>query len=190
MLLQILLQAQDVEEIRSAAAARDASAPVRLPPLPIVAGAWKRDLRTCYDTQLPVVANQGWRFVNFEVVNGREVYKPGYLANVTGAVLDVRVRTRFESLPLERGVSLSLRFLTSYEHMGSMSFACVRGCVCANLTLEGHVGTGPAHVSLQHSVSTPVTQSAACTLRFRVRNETASGERKVKLMGVTIRAPI
>ena len=192
VLLQMLLSAQDAEGTRGAEAAADAAAPLRRPPAPLVPGAWKRDLRTCYDTrldegQLAVTSKKGWKYVAYETIRGNKVHKPGFVAESAGAEIELKVRTRFELLPLGEPVELSVRFLTSYEHMGSATLTCVRGCTCGEMTLEGH---SLERVSVERAVKTSASQAAECTLRLRVRGETQSGENKFKLLGVTINAKI
>ena len=191
VLLQMLTSAQDAAgEIEGAESGPDASAPHRMPKSPIAPGAWQRSLCLCYDEPV-VTSNVGWMYVTHETVRGKSVHKPGFLAYTTGAELVFRVQTFFESLPRNQSVNLSVRFLTSYEHMGSALLTCVRGCACKELLLEGHsLVRDPAQVSLMQAASTAVTQAAECTLRLRVRSETLSGEHKVKMLGVTVNAQI
>ena len=190
-LIGLLVEAQDAAD----AACGDADEemlPVALPPwAPLSPGAFAAPLRLCNDASKlePRVAD-GWSYVKTELVRNRTVAKPGWIATQPGAVLEFAVTSRFahtaNASAAAENATLAVTFLTSYEHMGDASLACVDGCACDGATLEGHVA---AHVSLQRTVELPVSQASACVLRLVVLPTTASGEHKVKLIDVAVNAP-
>jgi hypothetical protein len=181
-LLSLLLGAQDAADEAAPAP------PVLLPRnAPLSGCAWPPARRSCAaaDNITPTRA-PGWHYTAFEVVKGKQVWKQGWLANATGATMEVPLRTRLRALPPAQTVELTVRFLTSYEHMGAMELSCVPpSCSCAPLTLQGHVA---AHVSIEHTATTNVTQAEACALRLAVLPDTLSGEHKVKLLGFSLSA--
>jgi hypothetical protein len=182
-LLSLLLSAQDAAADEAATAP-----PVQLPRnAPLSAGAWLPAGRSCAtaDNLSPTRA-EGWHYAAFEVVKGRQVWKQGWFANSTGATLEVPLRTRVRALPPAQAVALTVRFLTSYEHMGAAELSCMQpSCSCAPLMLQGHVAT---RVSVEQTATTNVTQAEACMLRLAVLPDTLSGEHKVKLLGFSLSA--
>jgi hypothetical protein len=190
-LLSLLLAAQDaadeaeVEEDADGAAAL----PVLLPRnVPLSgAAAWPPASRSCAEADnLTPSRAEGWHYTPFEIVKGRQVWKKGWLANATGATLELPLRTRMRALPAEQAVALTVRYLTSYEHMGAAQLSCVApSCECAPLTLQGHAGE---RVSVERSAMTRVSQAEACTLRMTVLPDTLSGEHKVKILGFSLAA--
>lgn len=184
MLLEALLSAQDAAA--AVACEGPASAPfvARMPKVPIRAGAFAQKLRLCNDgAQLAVTVNDGWHYAASELIKGRQVYKAGWIANASGAVLQFTVHTRVPTLPADAQPLLRLQFLTSYEHMGAAELRCVSGCACAPERLEAHL---KERVSVEHAGGGRVTQSAACELRLTVLPETRSGEHKFKLLGLSV----
>jgi hypothetical protein len=182
-LLSLLLGAQDAAD-----AAGEAAAPVALPRnAPLVAGAWLPVQRSCaLPEHLGPTRAEGWHYTAFEVVKGAQVFKQGWIANTTGATLELPLRTRMHSVPPAQPVNLTVRFLTSYEHMGAAELTCVQpSCSCAPVTLQGHVSE---RVSVEHAATTAVSQAEACTLRLVVLPDTRSGEHKVKLLGFSLSA--
>jgi hypothetical protein len=113
------------------------------------------------------------------------VWKAGWVANTTGALLEFPFRTRVAELPEEARARLTVRFLTSYAGMGAARLACASGCECEPAVLEGHVN---GSVSVECDAHVAVTQATACTLQLRVLEETRSAGHKFKLLGVTLSA--
>lgn len=192
-LLRLLLSAQTLADAEpSLLTPQSLSLSIGWPPgAPFNRGAWDaagNASRACFEPEdlrpHPGAATSNWTLVQHEVVKGNIVFKPGWLANTTGAVLELPVRTVLHGVR-ERSdrVRLVLRYLTSYEHMGSIDFACVKGCDCRPLIVDGHTD---ARVSIEHDVSTEVMQADECTLRFTVRPETRSGEHKFKILGFAV----
>ena len=130
--------------------------------------------------------SRDWVYVNSEKVNGHDVFKPGWISNVSGARLEVTTTTRLLSLPPETRLQLLVKFLRSYEHMGAVSMACVSGCECEPVVLQGH---GSEQVSIEEVAATLVTQSGECALAFTVLAETLSGEHKAKIISLSIKEP-
>jgi hypothetical protein len=182
-LLSLLLAAQDAAS--GEADACDASPlPVALPAAPLVRGARAPGLRACEEAeQLGVTAADGWALVKTELVNGHIVHKPGWIATTPGAELSFNISTSFPAAPREARVALTLRFLTSYEHMGVAELRCVAGCACERALLQAHA---EAHVSVEHTGGVSATQAHACALALRVLDASASpgAEHKFKLVGV------
>ena len=156
---------------------------------PTVASAAERMCTEAEQLSVTPLTPDGWRWVDSELVKGKIVWKPGWIANASGAEAELSVRTL---LPGGGGgggggnVVLSLLHLTSYEHMGVLGVSCVAGCVCEPTELDAHVDGG--RVSVERRGELAVSQAELCTLRLRVLDRTSSGERKWKLTGVTVDA--
>ena len=75
-------------------------------------------------------------------------------------------------------VLLALGYLTSYEHMGAFSVACVSGCACTGL--RNVSATLDWHASIYKFVYFAASQSAHCRLNITSLRNTLSGEHKVK----------
>ena len=123
---------------------------------------------------------------------------PGVVALAPGATLDLPIDTR-----LVRGggggsggedesarMRVGLKYLASYEHMGTARVECARGCTCEPTTIDAHRSPGPGErpisLALEHSIVV-VGALAECTLRVRVLDATASGGHKFKLTQVSVR---
>ena len=181
MLVGLLAETQALVENSTFASALQPEAVAPLTP-----GLEAPSLRKCAEgTQLAVRRADGWHYVQMEVVKGAPVYKPGWLANVSGAVLEFEVNTRMYALAKEARVQLSLQHLSSFERMGMAQVSCVGKCVCAPAQLDGH-STDPEHVSIEKELVLSVTQTRHCLVRLEVLAETRSGEHKVKLLGYTV----
>ena len=122
----------------------------------------------------------------------------------------------FESLLVPLFLSIAqvvLMLLRSYEHMGRARISCIYGCKCSggswghDLPLWGRqVPTSPAsgtgfdvdchapseqHGRVSHGASAVlqgVTQASAYVVRVEVLGGSSSGEHKVKVISVTVRA--
>lgn len=127
-------------------------------------------------------------------VNGKEVFKPGWIANETGASLWLEFNSEFRRLDRAAPAVVTLSYLSSYEHMGQVRVACVAGCDCVQkgeekegeLIIDAH--DSEHHYSVQASAQVNVTQHRHCRLKLTVLERTRSGERKFKLVGLDIRA--
>jgi hypothetical protein len=183
-LLTLLLSAQDAADGDGCDA--PPPPPVALPAAPLVRGARAPSLRACEEPeQLGVTRADGWALVKTELVSGRLVHKPGWIATAPGAELVFNLSTRFAAAPAEARVALTLRFLTSYEHMGVAELRCVGGCACEPATLQAHAAE---HVSVEHSGGVQVTQAAQCALSLRVldASDSPGAEHKFKLVGAAV----
>jgi hypothetical protein len=156
---------------------------------PMSAGAFAAPLRLCnVAAALAARRAEGWHHTQTELVKGHLVHKPGWIAVQPGAILDFSVATRFwAAARSQAAATLAVTHLISYEHMGSAELSCVSGCECTPVVLEGHT-TQP--VSIEQLVELPVSQAEVCVLSLRVRNETQSGEHKVKLISISATAPL
>ena len=140
---------------------------------------------------LEPVANHGWEMVMEEEMfdhgthTTRKVQKPGLIATVPGSSMRLLVNTRFPHTPEAAPVSLTVQYLTSYEHMGIATLACVHRCVCEPQVLNG-THAGVVKVSTDASTTFNVTQSRHCAVELTVANATDSGEHKVKFLGITV----
>lgn len=76
-----------------------------------------------------------------------------------------------------------LAHLKSYAGMGRARVECRSGCTCEPSVLEGHWGV---KASMQMIHKFRASQSARCTLRVTVLQQTGSGGRKVKLAGLMV----
>ena len=186
-LLSLLIAAQDVMPPGCGAVNDTASLPpVSRLPTPISEHGRTVTPHSCLDADhIAPTRNDSWFFVRHEVVKGAIVWKEGWVANTSGAVLEFPFRTRLVELPPAARARLTVRILTSYEGMGAARLACLSGCACEPTVLEGHVN---GSVSVEYDAHVPVTQAAQCTLQLRVLDETRSGGHKVKLLGVTLGA--
>jgi hypothetical protein len=171
------------------AAAQDEPPPLPGPvEPPISADVASPPLRMCADgSQLAVRQAAGWAYLAKETVHNQTVYKPGWVASEAGAVMEVEIGTRFHTLPKETDVSLTLAFLSSYEHMGRVEASCVRGCECDSAVFDAH-SSQPEHVSVEAAGLLRVSQARRCNVRLVVLEGTSSGERKWKLLGLTVNA--
>jgi len=175
-LIWLLAAAQDADETCDEPLLR--SPPISLPP-PLL-GEATSDLRRCAEPgEMNVTLADGWTFVVSEEVNNATVMKPGWLASTPGAVLEFSV-----SAPNEQ-VMLTLRYLISYQRMGTALLTCKAGCSCAPVTLQGHAVGG---VSIEAASTIRLTGASVCTLRLVVQNATLSGEHKFKVLGVMVLA--
>lgn len=122
-------------------------------------------------------------------MKGESVFKPGWHANETGASLWLEFNSEFRRLDPSAPAIVTLSFLTSYEHMGSVEATCAANCACSPERLEINAHDAEHHFSVQSSAEVNVTQHKHCRIRLTVLEKTDSaGERKFKLMGLDIRA--
>lgn len=122
-------------------------------------------------------------------VNAQAVFKPGWIANETGASLWLEFSSEFRRLPRSAPAEVVLSYLSSYEHMGMIRVECDANCRCAppeGVEVDAH--DPGRRVSVQASARVNVTQHRHCRLRLTVVKRTSSGERKFKLVGLDIRA--
>lgn len=184
-MLQLLLASQDLDGEAMPHGPAFGVLPTQLPSAPLFGGASRGRLQhACADArQLQPARSAGWALVTHELVNGMLQPKPGWVANTSGAELELNISTRFAALPQSTRVQLAARFLTSYEHMGAAELSCVSGCECAPTALQGHVAE---HVSVEKIASVDVTQAQGCVLRLRVlqQSDSPGAEHKVKLLGL------
>ena len=184
-MLQLLLAAQDLDGEAQAHGPAFGVLPTQLPSAPLFGGASRgKRQHACADArQLQPARAAGWALVTHELVNGVLQPKPGWVANTSGAVLELNISTRFAALPQATRVQLAARYLTSYELMGNAELTCVSGCECAPTALQGHV---TEHVSVEKVASVNVSQSQGCVLRLRVleQSDSSGAQHKVKLMGL------
>ena len=140
---------------------------------------------------LEPAVNHGWEMVQEEEVFDHatnathKVQKPGLIATEPGASMRLLVNTRFPHTPEDAPVSLTVQYLSSYEHMGTVMLACVHRCECEPQMLDG-AHSGAVKVSVDASTTFNVTQSRHCAVELTVSNATASGEHKAKFLGITV----
>ncbi|GAB4814840.1 hypothetical protein N2152v2_001886 [Parachlorella kessleri] len=92
-------------------------------------------------------------------------------------------RAKAAQAPAPPGVQVLLGYLKSYEHMGTATVACVSGCSCDPVTIDGH---WERQASLPDIASLQATPSARCRISVTVGQETASGEHKVKVVSLMV----
>jgi hypothetical protein len=188
-LLSLLVAAQDVAPPGCAATGGGEALPppVARLPAPVTPGGWLVTPHACAEpAHIRPTRCEAWHLVRHELVKGAIVWKAGWVANTTGALLEFPFRTRVPELPDGARARLTLRYLTSYEGMGAAALACAGGCACEAAVLEGHVS---GSVSVECDAHVEVTQADACTLQLRLLEETRSqGGHKFKLLGVTLSA--
>jgi hypothetical protein len=192
-LLGLLVEAQDAEDAACGEGEGDGIGVGMSRFAPMAPTAFDAPLRLCNDVAaLEVRAAAGWRHVETEVVRGKIVHKPGWIATEAGAVLEFTVAAQFQqdaaganATQPSPNATLALTHLISYEHMGAAAVACVAGCTCdGSHVLQGH--STAQHVSIEATVELAVTQARQCTLRLTVLPDTLSGEHKVKLISVAV----
>jgi hypothetical protein len=190
-LIGLLVEAQDAEDAACGDGDADGIAVGLSRFAPMAPGAFDAPLRLCNDAAaLEVRAAAGWHHAQTELVKGKLVHKPGWLATEAGSVLEFTVSTHFQGEPGgEPGANatLALTHLISYEHTGAAAVACVAGCACDGGVLQGH--SVAQRVSIEATVELSVTQAQQCTIRLTVLPDTLSGEHKVKLIGVAANGP-
>jgi hypothetical protein len=155
------------------------------PHRPINADAWRVPLRRCFDvetsTGIPIDAKRthGWAWAEEQRPN-QPYSKPGWLTTANGSVMTIQLSSVLRPRSLEAQVTLTLTYLSSYDHMGWATFACSSGCACAPLLVNASSET---HASVEAFASTNVTQAPECTLTLS--NGAAEGL-KFKLLGLGV----
>ncbi|KAK3237601.1 hypothetical protein CYMTET_52332 [Cymbomonas tetramitiformis] len=124
----------------------------------------------------------GWRFEAVEEASNT-IHKPGLLATVPGAVLEVELDTSLDP-PLYTGQPFAtIHYLSSFEHMGRVDITC-RECECLQQQLDAH-RTEDERSQMKDS-RIHLSPSNGCIMRFTVANATSSGEHKWKLQRISI----
>ena len=107
--------------------------------------------------------------------------KPGFITNVSGAVLEMQLGATQQAI--------TLSYLKSFRFgMGAAKVSCVEGCTCEPFALDGREKLQRS-IMVQHNL--PVSQAQNCTMRLVVEPlPPIIGDGPVgstfKLMGVTV----
>lgn len=139
---------------------------------------------------IDVAKATGWQYHEHD--EGRKP-KPGWISHLPNSTLWISIDAHFGNRA-DSGVSVSLAFLASWEHMGRAEITCKSGCSCANSTYEGHVSDHQHSISKFHEdinlvlpSSNRSQTSSRCIIQIKVLPETLSGGHKVKLMHLTVK---
>ena len=174
-------------------------------------GMAPHDLNTT--SEIDVVRAEGWAYVQTD--NGQP--KPGWVSNIPGSALWMAIDTDFGKLAGPHLISLTV--LSSYQHMGRAEVTCISGCRCDNKTIDCHVPnhrhsipkqlefhffqkhhhgqrasdhgnlSGSSGNSSRNS-SSSTASSSRCIIQLKVLQESSSGEHKVKVMQLAIKAMV
>ena len=90
----------------------------------------------------------------------------------------MQVNTLSRGSIVKGDILLALGYLTSYEHMGAFSVACVSGCTCEGL--RNVSASLDWRASIYKFIYFSASQSAHCRLKITSLRDTTSGEHKVK----------
>ena len=107
--------------------------------------------------------------------------KPGFITNVSGAVLEMQLGATQQAI--------TLSYLKSFRFgMGAAKVSCVEGCTCEPFVLDGREKLQRS-IMVQHNL--PVSQAQNCTMRLVVEPQPPIiGEGPMgstfKLQGVTV----
>ena len=91
----------------------------------------------------------------------------------------VQVDTETGHMTSKGDILLALRYLRSYEHMGSFSIECISGCTCEGVS--NHTAWLDWEASMQNFIFFSASLHKQCRLGIRSLPETDTGAHKVSL---------
>lgn len=141
---------------------------------------------------LHVLNSAGWvHVVNQTHVKGTDSpakFKPGWMSGRVGARLHVMVDTLFlqqlGNASSTTNATISLMYLRSYQHMGTVRVACEANCVCDPIVIDGN-SEDQVSVSVVEDL-VGVTAHVRCVVGITILPESQStdGDHKFKLLSM------
>ena len=145
-----------------------------------------------------IISRRGWQFVR-KVASSARANKPGLQATTAGALVELRVwplewniAGKGVSRPAQvtdlRAITLTLRYLVSYERQGIAVITCKDGCTCATQRLDAHRPVVRESVDYMHEFNATLTQRS-CVLCVEVAADSTSGGHEFKITRLVVHAP-